>query len=267
LKKSKYILLFVGAALLLLLVGANRWAEMVPLRLTHLRSVEEGELAVMCFNIHSTDSLFAEKGERIAEMVRREKPNLLYMTECYTPEADSLCALMRELYPSANTEYGTKSYAGDVFFSTWQIDTVQPIRISRPAGTTTRVLLSRDADTVVVYCCHLASNNSGGYRHGEHLRREQADTLYRRVSAERLPVVVMGDMNDLPGSYTLRRLRAAGLRNAWWQGGCGYGATFDPMHLRIDHILYGDGLRLRGIRVMPNDGLSDHNALRADFEL
>jgi len=78
----------------------------------------------------------------------------------------------------------------------------------------------------------------------------------------------MGDMNDFSVSAPMDSLRDAGMKNAWWEGGFGYGATFKQgwMRLRIDHIYYNDQLELRNIKVVETD-LSDHNMLVADFSL
>ena len=86
---------------------------------------------------------------------------------------------------------------------------------------------------------------------------------------EQRPLIVMGDMNDVSGSTPINRIKKAGLKDAWWEGGCGYGATFHGkgLRLRIDHILYDyKGLELVGVKVIGND-LSDHNALIARFRI
>lgn len=50
------------------------------------------------------------------------------------------------------------------------------------------------------------------------------------------------------------------------KGGLGYGATIHyPLPYRIDHIMYNDRLRLKSIRKIDAKGLSDHDALVAEF--
>ncbi len=50
------------------------------------------------------------------------------------------------------------------------------------------------------------------------------------------------------------------------KGGNGYGATFHhPLPYRIDHIFYNEGLKLKSIRKVDSQGLSDHDALVAEF--
>ena len=78
----------------------------------------------------------------------------------------------------------------------------------------------------------------------------------------------MGDMNDFNHSAPMDSLKDVGMRNAWWEGGFGYGATYHEgwLRLRIDHIYYNDKLSLKGVKVINTD-LSDHNILIADFSI
>ena len=61
-------------------------------------------------------------------------------------------------------------------------------------------------------------------------------------------------------------LRSCGLKDSWWEGGNGYGATFHDgmMRLRIDHVLHSDKLKLQNIKVIDTN-LSDHNPVVAGF--
>jgi endonuclease/exonuclease/phosphatase (EEP) superfamily protein YafD len=78
----------------------------------------------------------------------------------------------------------------------------------------------------------------------------------------------MGDMNDFNVSAPMDSLKDAGMKNAWWEGGFGYGATYHEgwLRLRIDHIYYNDKLRLKDVKVVKTD-LSVHNILIADFSV
>lgn len=87
----------------------------------------------------------------------------------------------------------------------------------------------------------------------------------------------MGDMNDISSSYTLRRIESvgtlrhgsAGLTDAWWKGGFGYGTTYHDhgLRLRLDHILYDEHcLTLSDVKVIDTDA-SDHNALVGGFRI
>lgn len=78
--------------------------------------------------------------------------------------------------------------------------------------------------------------------------------------------IIMGDFNDVGGSSALRAFKAAGFHDAWWKGGLVYGATIHYLlPYRIDHIMYNDKLTLKSIRKIDAKGLSDHDALEAEF--
>ena len=63
-------------------------------------------------------------------------------------------------------------------------------------------------------------------------------------------------------------LNDAGMKNAWWEGGFGYGTTYHKgwLRLRIDHIYYNEKLMLKNVKVVDTN-LSDHNILIADFSI
>ena len=42
-------------------------------------------------------------------------------------------------------------------------------------------------------------------------RKKEADVLYDLINNETYPVIVLGDLNDFSGSYTIRRVQQAGL--------------------------------------------------------
>lgn len=110
------------------------------------------------------------------------------------------------------------------------------------------------------------------YKIGKRIRDYQARNVRRFIDearAEGKTVIVAGDLNDWCGSTTLNTLMGEGdnaLKDAWWEGGNGFGFTYQGWHLRLrlDHILYGDGLELQNVKVIDSD-LSDHRPLVADF--
>lgn len=80
-------------------------------------------------------------------------------------------------------------------------------------------------------------------------------------------VLVMGDMNDTPGSFAYRTLCGDDLLDAWAEAGCGPTYTFNAHHLyvKIDHILYRGDLELLTCR-RDKKGDSDHYPLVAIFQ-
>lgn len=74
-------------------------------------------------------------------------------------------------------------------------------------------------------------------------------------------------MNDICGSSAIRVLENAGIKDAWWEKGIGYGATIHyPIPYRIDHIMHTDNIKLNSIQVLNSKAISDHDALYAEFD-
>lgn len=80
-------------------------------------------------------------------------------------------------------------------------------------------------------------------------------------------VLVMGDMNDTPGSYAYRTVCGDDLRDAWADSGFGPTYTFHAHHLyvKIDHILYRGDLELQSCKTV-KAGESDHYPVVAVFQ-
>lgn len=115
----------------------------------------------------------------------------------------------------------------------------------------------------------LSSDKWGGLKEGYRNRTLEADAIYEALQHESYPAIVMGDMNDISGSYTLGRIESAGLTDAWWKGGFGYGTTYHDhgLRLRLDHILYDEErLTLSDVKVIDTDA-SDHNAFVGGFRI
>lgn len=114
-------------------------------------------------------------------------------------------------------------------------------------------------------------------RFGYAFRSAEADTLAHALSNCPNPLIICGDFNDINGSYCVRTLQNCRkenthqeyrdrLRDAWWNGGQGFGFTFAAQHLllRLDHILYSKEFELQAVSV-PKVQYSDHRPLVADF--
>lgn len=90
-------------------------------------------------------------------------------------------------------------------------------------------------------------------------RAIQVDTVARMIAATRYPVVVVGDFNDTPVSYTYKKMRGK-LRDSFIDAGSGFAYTYNRLFsmLRIDYVFYSDSFEGMTYR---SDNLpwSDHN--------
>ena len=183
-------------------------------------------------------------------------------------------------------EYQSHRNCGDIFYSKREMINsghvynpkrgtgIQPIRAS----------LITVYDTIQIIGVHLARNYSKSvicendkktvqsiyeiYRESQVSRCNQTQWIKNAVLKSNHPVIVMGDMNDFNCSAPLDTFASCGMKDAWWEGGFGYGATFHDgwMRLRIDHILHSKELKLESIKVIETD-LSDHNPVVAGFSI
>jgi endonuclease/exonuclease/phosphatase family metal-dependent hydrolase len=90
------------------------------------------------------------------------------------------------------------------------------------------------------------------------LRAMQADTITTHIHHSHYPVVVCGDFNDTPVSYTYQTMRD-GLKDAFVEAGSGIGSTYlgKLPSYRIDYIFFSDQFGIANYR-SPKLKLSDH---------
>lgn len=100
-------------------------------------------------------------------------------------------------------------------------------------------------------------------------RAAQADIVGSHIAKSPHPVVVCGDLNDPPLSYSYRILTEAGdLQDGFRRKGYGAGTTFAGLlpTLRIDYILAGREFQLKEYRKFKKD-FSDHYPVLCRMEL
>ena len=124
----------------------------------------------------------------------------------------------------------------------------------------------RDRDTDLI----VAKSRPYIRRFGEaYVKRAiQADTAAAIIARSPYPVMLCGDFNDLPGSYTYGKLQGS-LCDAFSEHGSGLGRTYNRFSptLRIDYVFYDPHfLHIIGYH-SPATSLSDHNPVIANFEL
>lgn len=99
------------------------------------------------------------------------------------------------------------------------------------------------------------------------LRATQAREVKEEIDKSPYPVILCGDMNDVPNSYAYQKI-SNGLKDVFVEKGSGIGPTFQFLSptLRIDYILHSKALTVQQIKIVrPSPG--DHNPVIADFNL
>ena len=259
----------------LIVILTNVYCELLPIHLVCDDCSKSYK--VLVYNVHSLAGEFESHASEIAKAIVDERSGFVFLTEYYETVSDKILDSLKSHYPYVNTTHRWDNNDGDVFFSSWEIDSVCRYSISGSFCSIYRVQIHKFADTLALYCCHLSSNNLkleegrwASLQEGRRLRNMEADTLVAALQKERYPVIVMGDMNDVSFSPAVKKIRSAGLNDAWWDGGFGYGSTYHDgwLRLRIDHILYDNQrLKLKNVHVVGEKEWSDHRAVVAGFEL
>lgn len=260
------------------------------------------ELRIMSYNIEMFGQY--EAADSIMDFIERSDCDVLCLQEFghYGHQErrwQRVSARLERLYPYravAERAAGGECRNGAAIYSRFPIVGRQSIDFSRGWSVATVADLRLDSDTVRVITCHLESNalsrqdrlvaeqvdedsiawadKFASWRavirklnRAAVFRAEQADTLSGLISDTRYPVVVAGDFNDVPQSYTYTRLlrsRPAGaddcLRDAYVTAGRWlFYHTYNRnlLNVPIDHVLLSPEFRVTDARIEPVD-YSDH---------
>lgn len=271
-------------------VAVNWHFQTNPLNLTHDHDADR-ELKVLSFNCNLSpkDEDFGERCVGVIRLIREQNADVVFLTENFIMREDSLWLKIRNLYPY-RSEW--KNSVGNRLYSKYPIERDTLFKDNQMAYGITCCEIDAWGKKVEIIGVHLSSNNYNEqmeYMTPDSVENsEQAKTyLGNIVTASRyraneaslivnfieciksnkpIPTIVMGDFNDVCGSPTLEIFENAGFKDAWWEGGFGYGATIHhPLPFRIDHIMYNDKLMLKSIKKIDANGISDHDALLGHF--
>ncbi len=95
------------------------------------------------------------------------------------------------------------------------------------------------------------------------IRSRQADKIFLDYSRQDIPyIIICGDFNDTPISYTYRRI-STDLEDAFISSGLGFGYSFSLkfFSIRIDHILHSSNISSYNCRVEKDINISDHKPI------
>lgn len=246
-------------------------------------------LRVMTWNIHVYDPAFKDKQTDIATEILEQDADIVLINEFSWNIAAQLHSQLKEKYPYVTEKY--KNVLGEnILYSRYPIDSCQRIETPTMHPLAYEFRLKVNEKPIRIVGCHLFSSNDidkthrytlknkhdildlpdyyANYKKAMEIRTEQAELIRDCLLSEDLPTIIMGDMNDFSGTSPLNILQKAGLKDAWWEGGNGFGITFheDWMHFRLDHILYDSNWELSSVKVVQSD-LSDHRPLVAEFSM
>lgn len=223
-----------------------------------MHDVREGNFSVMIFNVLQTN----EEKKKLAELIRKESPDFVFLFEVDKKWTDSLDAiegyLVRHYHPLDNT-YGI------AFLSKLEIESFSLEFLVEKDIPSYEIKFRPDGKEVVtIFAVHPRPP-----RPPEESEDRDAELVLVAKKARKLkgPVLVVGDMNDVAWSHTTRLFRRiSGLLDPR-VGRRPYG-TFPslptPLRFPLDYIFHSEELKLTGIQILPDIG-SDHLPMRASF--
>nr|AYM52730.1 endonuclease/exonuclease/phosphatase family protein [Archangium disciforme] len=233
---------------------------------------EAGELRVMTFNIQSG----ARGLENVARVIRASVPDVVALQEVdvgstraggvdQVAELSRLTGLRHRAHFRTTELYG--GAYGIALLSRFPLEALAQYPLPVPDGAEPRTLahavLQVDGREVSVYLTHLIRRPFNG-----DARVRQSALVARLMAADARPKLLLGDLNDDPGSRPIRLLRRT-LRDVVATTGGAEGTYPLPLFLptlRIDYVLACDAFTPVSSRVLRVE-VSDHYPVVADLRL
>lgn len=237
-------------------VAVLNLAVLAPMFLPGQQS-DTAELRILSFNVLARNENFAE----VVEFIRQAEADLVVLHEASRPWVEALAAADLDYTMSVNR------HPNDIYSSL----------VLAPADASVESFGFRPRDPravaieleagISVLAIHPLSPYSA---ERASIRDEQLLWARDWILDQVGPVIVTGDFNATPYSYSYRNLRAAtGLHDSIRGFGLelSYPAEASPIfQVAIDHLLYSDGLEIVDRRLGPAMG-SDHYPLTVDLAL
>ncbi|MGA1379736.1 MAG: endonuclease/exonuclease/phosphatase family protein [Chitinophagaceae bacterium] len=240
--------------------------------------------------------------KKMLSLLKEQRADVLCLQEFYTSENpafyDNIHAIQQTLgfryYYFPFDKDGDRNYYSSIIFSKFPIVDSSFLRYPRPSQP--EALVQADIkvgpDTIRFFTTHLqsqrfdkidywrmqkikSSEDSLVYhsiplvaklKRGIVIRSMQADIIDQVRNNSPYPVVVTGDLNDVPNSYTYFKVRGT-LKDAFLEKGYGIGRTFRSLSptLRIDYIFTDPHFSVVQFKREKKD-YSDHYMIVADIK-
>lgn len=267
-------------------------------------SKKEPSMRVMSFNAHLfnkvNDMSSTTIKDEVVSLFKNTRPDILCIQEFFTKIKGTNQITDRIVEENGFQDYFfepvTKSEHegyGQIIFSKYPI--IHSGTITKNEYGINRITFAdivKETDTLRVYNVHLRSfglqsedkafiQNPSNISSEEHAtarvgrklkhafeqRSQQAEALRDHIDTTRYPIVVMGDFNDTPMSYSVN-LIGKGLKNTFREKGRWWGVTHYEMLplFQIDYILCSPQFTVENYQIIKKE-LSDHYPIFADIRL
>lgn len=191
---------------LLFCVLINYLTDLFAFNISADSAYSHSDLSVMCYNVKCSDSLYKKNQVGIAKQILKESPDVVFLCEFHRSKSKGLDSIMRQ---SGEYKQYYRSKSNCVFYSKYEIDSIKGIDTQTTKGKSAKnniVQVFHPKGIVTIVGCHLSSSRKdiiGGIRN----RALEADSIYNSLTDVKNPIIVMGDLNDVSGSYTISRIK------------------------------------------------------------
>jgi endonuclease/exonuclease/phosphatase family metal-dependent hydrolase len=261
---------------------------------------KEGTLKVMSYNVrlfNNYESRNTSSEKKVISFLKAQKPDIICLQEFYvngSPYEKDIAfreALGSRYYSHSKlVGSGKNRYYGIVTYSKYPIINKGTITYSGSSSLSIFSDIVIGKDTIRIFNNHLQSfrlrkmetsffeemidpadaeslslmkNLSVSLTKAFKSRARQANMLKAKMEGSPYPIIVAGDFNDTPVSYSYRKIKK-GLKDSFVHSGYGAGFTYRGNYPanRIDYILYDDALESRYFEIIKVK-FSDHYPVSA----
>ncbi|CAL1520990.1 endonuclease/exonuclease/phosphatase family protein [Chitinophaga sp. MM2321] len=298
--KKKYAFVILAIMLLCTKPALQTWGLHIFGNNDHSIQANSKQFTLMTYNVSSMglSQYKINQPERLAvfDMVSQASPDILCMQEFYTNDNPDLSRNLDSLrlvgkYPyhyfTCDWVNWDTWYYGIVLFSRYPVVNAKTITCDENAKGSGKSFLQADlvihGDTIRVltgqlisYMFHSEDRHVRALASAAFLRKMKKTFSSRAAQALQLaaltaespyPVIVCGDFNDTPASYTYNTI-SKGLQDAFLQTGSGWGRTLSYLSptLRIDYLLPQSNFNIHSCKVF-QPPLSEHFPVMACLSL
>lgn len=254
-------------SLLCIIAGINLHQNFF--KLSGSKSEVENSIKILSFNVNHFYTYLKNKdnSDNIIQFIADQKADIICLQETKLQKKGELNPLqLKTRFPGINHLQlaHQSSWNGPVTFSRFPIINMGEIRFERSNNMIIYTDMLIDGDTIRVYNCHLQSYGirpedysmidsmalqnvkidevkslGRKLREGYKMRSTQVEILKTNIEQCPYPVIVCGDFNDTPNSFTYRIIGDK-LTDAFVESGKGISNTYRgklPSY-RIDYIMY-----------------------------
>lgn len=239
----------------------------------------ENTLTILSYNVRLFNAYEKENHGDVPEMMRellqQENPDIVCIQEYYKPNQVDFSE-----FPYQYIHFrGKNTKLGHAIFSKYPLINKNAFDFPDSNNNIVYADVVKGKDTLRIYNMHMQS--LGVEPEIEFLQQENTEELARKISQRfrlqetqvRLfldhksktdfPVILCGDMNNTPFSYTYRKLNN-GMQDSFRERGKGLGTTFsfDGFPIRIDYIFASPELEVISFRTFKKT-FSDHRPIRS----